>query len=151
MKEQEIASLEDAQLAAIKRFLDEKSITDSVFAAKYKNCKHSLKECMQYITAEIKASVKAGTQSVMVEDAIVYGLAVHYYDEDGEVKPTPITTQAPQSDDNDVEDEDELAGELVSVPQPAAKPKKSDVITAAVRLKRKKVCASELSIDDIMQ
>lgn len=65
---------------AIKQYLDNRAATDELFAAKYNNPKKSIQECCQYITGEAYARAEGGT--AVISDEEVYGMAVHYYDED---------------------------------------------------------------------
>lgn len=63
---------------AIKSYLDERAKTDELFAKAYAKSNKSLKECCDYIMGEAK---KRGNAVAMTDDE-VFGLAVHYYDED---------------------------------------------------------------------
>lgn len=65
---------------AIKNYLDNRARTDELFAAKYANPKKSIDECCKYITGEAYARAKNGC--AVISDEEVYGMAVHYYDED---------------------------------------------------------------------
>ncbi|MBQ0154162.1 MAG: PcfK-like family protein [Bacteroidales bacterium] len=69
---------------------------DPVFAEKLKDEKHSIKGCMQYITGEARKQAVQGC--AMVEDQVVYGWAIHYYDEEVKepevvAKPATITAK----------------------------------------------------------
>lgn len=63
---------------AIKAYLDERAASDQQFAANYAKKNKNLDECFQYILGEAR---KRGN-AVCMTDAEVFGLAVHYYDED---------------------------------------------------------------------
>lgn len=63
---------------AIKAYLDKRAEEDSLFAPKYANSKKSINECCNYIMGEAR---KRGN-AVAISDEEVFGLAVHYYDED---------------------------------------------------------------------
>ena len=63
---------------AIKAYLDKRAEEDSLFAPKYANEKKSIDECCSYIMGEAR---KRGN-AVAISDEEVYGMAVHYYDED---------------------------------------------------------------------
>lgn len=63
---------------AIKAYLDGRAKTDELFAITYQKEKKSIDECCAYIIGEAK---KRGNAVCMSDDE-VYGLAVHYYDED---------------------------------------------------------------------
>lgn len=66
---------------AIKIYLDNRAKTDSLFAETYKKANKSIKECIKYIYSNARKLAKGGN-AVGVDDATVYGWAVHYYDED---------------------------------------------------------------------
>lgn len=63
---------------AIQSYLDERAKTDELFAVAYKKKNKSIDECCTYIMGEAK---KRGN-AVCMSDEEVFGLAVHYYDED---------------------------------------------------------------------
>lgn len=65
---------------AIKNYLDNRAKSDELFAAKYANPKKSIDECCKYITGEAYAKAKNGC--AVISDEEVYGMAVHYYDEE---------------------------------------------------------------------
>lgn len=63
---------------AIKSYLDERAKTDELFAKAYAKENKSIDECCSYILGEAK---KRGN-AVAMTDNEVFGMAVHYYDED---------------------------------------------------------------------
>lgn len=63
---------------AIKSYLDERARTDELFAKSYAKENKNLDECCSYIMGEAK---KLGN-AVCISDNEVFGMAVHYYDED---------------------------------------------------------------------
>lgn len=63
---------------AIKSYLDERAKTDELFAKSYGKSGKSISQCCDYIMGEAK---KRGNAVAMTDDE-VFGLAVHYYDED---------------------------------------------------------------------
>lgn len=65
---------------AIKSFLDDKAEKDEAFAKKYKSEKKNIADCCKFIIAEVKKSCK-GNEAACT-DEYVYGLAMHYYDEE---------------------------------------------------------------------
>ena len=65
----------------IKNYLDGRAKEDSLFAETYKKANKSIKECCKYIYSQARKLAKGGSE-VGVDDATVYGWAVHYYDED---------------------------------------------------------------------
>ena len=66
---------------ALKTYLDQRAQDDPLFAVSYAKPKKSIQECARYCTQEARKLLKSGN-TVCVEDATVYGWAVHYYDED---------------------------------------------------------------------
>ena len=77
----------------IKRHLDKMAQQDFAFAERYKDEKKSLDKCIQYITSQAKKQAKGNCAAI--EDAVVYGWAVHYYQEENikveEVKAKVVT------------------------------------------------------------
>lgn len=63
---------------AIKSYLDERAKTDELFAKSYAKPNKNIEQCCAYIMGEAK---KRGN-AVAISDAEVFGMAVHYYDED---------------------------------------------------------------------
>lgn len=71
---------------AIKAYLDKRAQEDTLFAASYAKENKSIDECFDYIIGEVR---KKGNAVYMSDDE-VFGMAVHYYDEDDiKVSPTP--------------------------------------------------------------
>lgn len=146
MKNKQTASLEDAQTEAIKKYLDNFAASDPVFAVKYHQSKRTIKDCMSYITEIVRKCVKSGTRSVMIEDAAVYGLAVHFYDEGSELDATPESTSA-------VEEEVEVEDEDTPTMEPVATEEVSNevLLSAAIQMKKLVISSTALSLDQIMQ
>lgn len=69
---------------AIKAHLDKMAAQDEAFAAKYAaKCEaeqDSIGNCCKYITNEVQKKYKQGNSAVLT-DAEVFGMAMHYYDE----------------------------------------------------------------------
>lgn len=65
---------------AIKEYLDARAKEDVKFADKYSNGKKSIEECCRFILVEMRKKAKSGMYGAT--DAEVFGLAVHYYDEE---------------------------------------------------------------------
>lgn len=65
---------------AIKRYLDERAKSDPLFATTYAKKNKSIDECCAYIMQQAKKQAVKGCAAV--SDDVVYGWAVHYYDED---------------------------------------------------------------------
>ena len=80
----------------IKNYLDERAKNDELFAKAYAKPNKSIDECYRYILGEAR---KKGTEVGMSHEE-VYGLAVHYYDEDNiKINPVYGYVQASASDD----------------------------------------------------
>lgn len=61
----------------IKQYLDKRAEEDALFAASYNKKHKSIEDCVAYIIGEVQ---KAGKSAWADEE--IYGMAVHYYDED---------------------------------------------------------------------
>ena len=66
---------------AIKNYLDKRAESDRLFAVSYKKENKGIQECCKYIYSQAKKLLAKGGNAVGVDDDTVYGLAVHYYDE----------------------------------------------------------------------
>ena len=66
--------------SVIKDYLDNRAKTDKQFAKSYKKKNKSLDECCNYIIGEAQKKAKSG--QIVFPREEVFGLAVHYYDED---------------------------------------------------------------------
>ena len=81
----------DSFKQAIKAYLDKRAEEDSLFAPKYANEKKSIDECCSYIMGEAR---KRGN-AIAISDEEVYGMAVHYYDEDDiKINRLPVSSPA---------------------------------------------------------
>lgn len=81
-KSQEIMK---AFINEIKAHLEKVAQSDEAFAAKFKtkceNEENSVEKCCGYIVAEVQKNYKKGNCAVLTKDE-VFGMAMHYYDED---------------------------------------------------------------------
>nr|DAS70989.1 MAG TPA: PcfK-like protein [Caudoviricetes sp.] len=90
---------------AIKNYLDKRAEEDLLFAESYKKPGKSIKECCDYIAGQAR-KLREGSVAV-VDDATVYGWAVHYYDEDDiKVDKQPDRTQVRISQAVELSDEE---------------------------------------------
>lgn len=64
----------------LKDYLDKLAAQDPQFAIKYANEKKSIHECARYIIGEASAQAVEGVAGMTDEE--MYGMAVHYYDEE---------------------------------------------------------------------
>lgn len=76
-----------AAIDRIRQYLEERAGRDELFAAAYAKEGKSVEECFRYILTEAR---KRGT-AVCMTDEEVFGLAVHYYDEDNIKVPATAT------------------------------------------------------------
>ena len=65
----------------IKEYLDERARQDELFAKSYAKSNKNIDECYEYIVSEARKQCK-DSDSICISDDVVYGWAVHYYDED---------------------------------------------------------------------
>lgn len=72
---------------------------------KYLNEEKDLKAMIEFIRAEAKKQSKNGV--AMIEDEIVYGWAIHYFDETNEA--LGITKSIPNNSKDNIEDEEETS------------------------------------------
>lgn len=62
----------------IQAYLENRAKTDSLFAETYRKANKSIEECIKYIYSKARKLAKGGN-AVGVDEATVYGWAVHYY------------------------------------------------------------------------
>lgn len=72
----------------IKAYLEERAENDALFAVRFANPSKSVEECVTFILNEVKKSGCCG-----FTDAEVYGMAIHYYDEEEIEVGKPINCQ----------------------------------------------------------
>lgn len=80
---------QDSFKKTIQSYLDNRAKTDELFAKSYAKSGKSIDECCNYILGEAKKQGNA----VAMTDAEVFGMAVHYYDED-DIKINKLPTNA---------------------------------------------------------
>lgn len=92
----------------IKAYLDKRAKEDALFAETYKKEGKSIKECCKYIMQKARKEAKNGCAAI--PDDVVYGWAVHYYDED-DIKVPEITDNVRVSVSEQPEPKEEPATE----------------------------------------
>lgn len=102
---------------AIKTFLDNLAKEDEMFAKSYAKPNKSISECCKYIFQQVKKNRKNNERCVACTDEEVYGLAIHYYDEDD------IVVDGPK---NKVEDIQHASVPEKTVAKPKEKSTKTD-------------------------
>lgn len=102
---------------AIKTYLDSVAEKDELFAKSYNKPNKSIKECCAFIMGEAQKAAN-GKKEIACKDEEIYGLAMHYFDEDDiKVKEVPMETKAVHVSDSS----------LIKKPKKKAdKPKKTD-------------------------
>lgn len=100
----------DAVKQAIKNYLDNRAKTDELFAAAYAKPHKNIDECFNYILGEARKQGNA----VYLPDDVVFGWAVHYYDEDDiKINKLPVNTKVSTGASVELTEEDkEKAREL---------------------------------------
>lgn len=78
----------EAFKTAIFSHLEERAKSDELFAYKFNNPKKNIDDCITYILNQVKASGCNG-----FADEEIYGMAVHYYDEDNIEVGKPISAR----------------------------------------------------------
>lgn len=78
--EEELASPENEYIAVIGKYLKDRALTDPSVEEDLKKESKSLKRCFQFIIDEARKVQK--NNCAMIKDNVVFGWAVHYYDED---------------------------------------------------------------------
>ena len=90
----------------IQKYLQERAAEDLLFAPRLANPKKSIDECCRYILGEAR---KRGT-SVVMSDTEVFGMAVHYYDEENiEVGKVPVGSSVSSSHKVELTEEEKNA------------------------------------------
>lgn len=100
----------------IQSYLEQRAKRDSLFATSFAKQNKNIDECCNYIIGEAK---KRGGSVVCMSDDEVFGLAVHYYDED-DIKVNKQTNYKVSA----VSVKKEAATELLETKKPASSPNK---------------------------
>lgn len=81
------ARVSDMFKETIKAYLDKRAAEDKLFAKAYDKENKSLDQCCNFILQQVRKSGRCG-----FADEEIYGMAVHYYDEDDikDVKPVTV-------------------------------------------------------------
>lgn len=116
---------------SIKTFLDNLAKEDEMFAKNYAKPNKSISECCKYISQQVEKNRKNNERCVVCPDEEVYGLAIHYYDEDD------IVVDGPKNKIEDVQH--------TSVPETRAeKPK-------GIRHKKSKSTKTDPDLPDVLE
>ena len=78
----------DAFKRTIQKYLEERAASDPLFAETFKKEGKNINDCITYILNTVKSSACNG-----FEDEEVFGMAVHYYDEDNIKVGSKVTGQ----------------------------------------------------------
>lgn len=79
---------------AIQSYLDERAKTDKLFAQSYAKKNKNINECCAHIIGEAQKQRQGSVAAI--SDAEVFGMAVHYYDED-DIKVTKMPSSVKAS------------------------------------------------------
>lgn len=63
----------------IREYLEKRSEEDTLFSGKYRASKKTVEQCCDYIISEAR---KRGSHAVVIGHEEVFGMAVHFFDED---------------------------------------------------------------------
>ena len=69
----------------IQSYLDNRAKSDELFAIAYRKENKNIDECLAYIMGEAlkeSSTISSGVKGCGMDNDIVFGMAVHYYDED---------------------------------------------------------------------
>lgn len=80
---------------AIQAYLDQRAVSDPLFAVAYAKKNKNIKQCCDYCMGE--AQKQAVNGAAAIPDEVVFGWAVHYYDED-DIKINHVRGHALRSD-----------------------------------------------------
>jgi hypothetical protein len=99
----------------IKDYLEQRAASDSLFADLFKKENKSIDGCVNYILSEVKKSGING-----FADDEIFGMAVHYYDEDEikECKPTASVQIVTNRQSTDAPKDEVKKKPAVKKPQP---------------------------------
>lgn len=111
--------------AVIKAYLDDRASNDELFAATYAKPNKSLDECCNYILSQVQKSGQNG-----FADEEIFGMAVHYYDEDDIKDVKPVNARV-------------VVNHHVDAPKPQAKPQNKAKQDVAAKFKTQ--CAKQAS------
>lgn len=107
----------------IKAYLDKRAEEDSLFAVTYAKENKNIKDCYSYITSQAKKQQTGGCAAI--SDDVVFGWAVHYYDEDDiKVEKTSNTRYEVKTSASKKEEKKEIV--KTEVPKLKIKPKKKE-------------------------
>lgn len=107
----------------IQEYLNNRAVEDSLFAETLKKPNKNIKDCITYILNEVK---KSGRQGFADEE--IFGMAVHYYDEDDIKAGSPINNVKIVTNKSDKGKSKEAA------PEPKKKSKKDIIQESQISL-----------------
>ena len=106
----------------IQSYLDKRAKSDELFAVAYRKKNKSIDECLAYIMGEAlkeSSTISSGVKGCGMDNDIVFGMAVHYYEED-DIKVNKQTNYKVSA----VSVKKEAATELLETKKPASSPNK---------------------------
>lgn len=135
----------------IKGYLDNRAANDDLFAARYNNKDKSIDECCDYIIEQVK---KTGCNGFADEE--IFGMAIHYYDEDG-IKPQCVHSACSvvvnlsdhTKEQLEQKAKEEFQDRYLAKLEAEEKAKKESARRKAQEKKQKEEAAGQLSLFDI--
>jgi hypothetical protein len=135
----------------IKGFLDNRAANDVMFAARYAKEGKSVDECCDYIIEQVK---KSGCNGFADEE--IFGMAIHYYDEDdakpqGKISDCTVVVNLSDHTKEELEKraQEEYQERLIAELEAKEKAQKESAKRKAQEKKQKEEATGQLSLFDI--
>lgn len=135
----------------IKGYLDNRAANDDLFAMRYKREGKSVDECCDYIIEQVKKSGNCG-----FDDDEIFGMAIHYYDEDdvkiqGSITNCKVVVNLSDHTKEELEKQasEEYKERCIAKLESAEKAKKECAIRKAQEKKKNEEAVGQLNLFDI--
>jgi hypothetical protein len=112
----------------INAYLSKVASNDSLFAESFKKPEKNIKDCVTYILNTVKNSGCMG-----FDDSEIYGMAMHYYDEDGIKVGSTVSCKV-------------VVNHTVSVPQPSPENTSHQALSSKKKLVQKEEIINQTSL-----
>jgi len=94
----------------IQEYLKNRAKTDSLFATKFESSKKNIDDCCTYILNQVQKSGCNG-----FDDSEIYGMAIHYYDEESIEIGKPINAKVVVNHSIELTEEDKEAAKTAAI------------------------------------
>lgn len=115
---------------AIKAYLDNRAVNDELFAKTYANEGKNIDNCVTYILNQVQKSGCNG-----FTDGEIYGMAMHYYDEDNLEVGEPISTRVVVNHVVELTEEDKAVARQKAIDELIAEERKRIASKPAIKNK----------------